>query len=89
MTFLPERAQSGVFGSVEGFGKSVIIAAGFTNVHWNLKQKCFVEEAKSISFSNMDDAEFRDVYERCKDVIWQLICRHVSQEEFKKNLMNF
>lgn len=87
--YLPERAQVGVFGSVEGFRKSVIIAAGFTNVYWNIRQKCFVEEAKSISFANMDEAEFRDLYERCKDVVWQLIGRYVSQEDFERNLANF
>lgn len=87
--YLPERAKTGVFGSVEGFRKSIIIAAGFTNAYWNIRQKCFVEEAKSISFSNMDDAEFRDVYERCKDVIWSLISKYVSIEDFESNLANF
>ena len=87
--YLPERAQTGVFGSVEGFRKSVIIAAGFTKVYWNIRQKTFVEEAKSISFSNMDDAEFRDVYEKCKDVIWSLISKYVSIEDFERNLANF
>lgn len=87
--YLPERAQTGVFGSVEGFRKSVTIAAGFTNVYWNIRQKCFVEEAKSISFASMDEAEFRDVYERCKDVIWQLISKYVTIEDFERNLANF
>lgn len=87
--YMPERAQTGVFGSVEGFRKSVIIAAGFTKVYWNIRQKTFVEEAKSISFSNMDDAEFRDVYEKCKDVIWSLISKYVSIEDFERNLANF
>lgn len=87
--YLPERAQSGVFKTVEGFRKSVIIAAGFTNVYWNIRERCFVEEAKSISFANMDDAEFRDLYGRCKDVIWQLISRYVTVEDFEKNLNNF
>lgn len=87
--YLPERAQTGVFGSVEGFRKSVIIAAGFTNTYWNIREKCFAQEAKSISFASMDETEFRDVYDRCKDVIWQLISRYVPQEVFKKNLTNF
>lgn len=87
--YLPERAQKGVFMTVEGFRKSVIIAAGFTNVYWNIREKCFVEEAKSISFANMDDAEFKDLYERCKDVIWQLISRYVSVDDFERNLSNF
>ena len=87
--YLPERAQKSVFGSAEGFRKSVIIAAGFSKVYWNIKQRSFVEEAESISFSNMDDAKFRDVYDRCKDVIFSLISKYVSQEEFERNLMNF
>lgn len=87
--YLPEKAQTGVFGSVEGFRKSVIIAAGFTKVYWNIRQRCFVEEAESISFNNMDDARFRDVYDRCKDVIFNLISRYVTKEDFERNLMNF
>ena len=87
--YLPEKAQTGVFGSVEGFRKSVIIAAGFTKVYWNIRQMCFVEEAESISFNNMDETKFRDVYDKCKDVIFQLISKYVTLEEFERNLMNF
>ncbi|MBR1698431.1 MAG: DUF1367 family protein [Bacteroidales bacterium] len=48
-----------------------------------------MEVPKSISFEKMDEAEFRDVYENVKTVIFSIIGRFVSQEEFEKNLAQF
>lgn len=87
--YIPGEIQDRYFKGVEGFRKSVLIAAGFTNVFYDIKRKAFVEEAASISFSNMDEGTFRDVYNRAKDVIFGLISRYVTIEEFEKNLMQF
>ena len=48
-----------------------------------------MEIPKSISFDNMDDAEFHDLYERVKDVIYNILGDYVSREEFEMNLINF
>ena len=87
--YIPGDVQDYYFKSVEGFRKSVLIAAGFTHVFWDIQRQSFIEEAESISFSNMDEARFKDVYERCKTVIFNLISKYVTEEDFEKNLSNF
>lgn len=87
--YLPGDVQDYYFKGVDGFRKSVLIAAGYTRVFYDIKRQTFVEEAESISFSNMDDAKFRDVYNRCKDVIFSLISKYVTMEEFENNLSRF
>ena len=87
--YIPGDVQSHYFPSVDAFRKSVLIAAGFVNRFWSVKHQCFLEEAESISFSSMDDARFREVYNGCKDVIFGIIGRYVTEEEFERNLINF
>ena len=87
--YLPGDIQDHYFKSVEGFRKSVLIAAGFTKVFYDIRRNAFLEEAESISFRNMDEAKFRDVYDRCKDVIFSLISKYVSIEDFEENLNRF
>jgi len=87
--YLPGAVQETYFKSIDGFRKSVLIAAGFTKVFWSVKHQCFLEEAESISFASMDDARFREVYSKCKDVIFGLISKYVTIEDFESNLANF
>ena len=87
--YLPGEIQDRYFKSSEGFRKSVIIAAGFTRVYYNIRKQSFEEEAESISFASMDEAKFRDVYDRCKDVIFSLISKYVTLKEFEQNLSQF
>ena len=44
---------------------------------------------KSISFDKMDEFAFRELYSRIKDVILTTFLKHISYEEFEKNLINF
>lgn len=87
--YLPGDVQDYYFKSVEGFRKSVLIAAGFTNVFYDIKRQTFLEEAESISFANMDETRFKEVYEGCKSVIFSLIGKYVTIEDFESNLLNF
>lgn len=86
--YLPESQTKG-FRTKENFRKYVEIAAGCCDVIYHPKYRDWVEVPKSISFDSMDEAEFRDVYGRVKDVIFSIIGRFVTQEEFERNLANF
>lgn len=86
--YLPESQTKG-FKTKENFRKYVEIAAGCCDVIYHPKFKDWVEVPKSIAFDKMDEAEFRDVYENVKSVIFSIIGRFVSQEEFERNLANF
>lgn len=84
--YLPESQTAG-FGTVELFRKWVEIQAGNCDI---LQTKTETYKLpRSISFEKMDEAEFSDLYERVKDVIWKLIGRYVSEEEFERNLSNY
>lgn len=87
-SLLPERTSNG-FRSLEGFRAYVTVAAGHYDLYYNLRLKEFVETPKSIAFDRMDEAEFEDLYERTKDVIWGLLSDKVTEEEFYNTLSNF
>jgi len=75
--------------SKEGFRKSVQIAAGACEKVWSIRRQEWVEDSISISFDKMDEIEFRELYNRVKDVIFSLIEGNVSEEEFIMNLGDF
>lgn len=87
-SLLPERTSNG-FRSLEGFRSYVIVAAGFYELYFNPRLKEFVEVPRSISFEKMDEVEFGELYDRSKDVIWSIIGRYVSEEDFERYLINF
>ena len=87
-SLLPERTSNG-FRSLEGFRSYVIVAAGFYELYFNPRLKEFVEVPRSISFEKMDEVEFGELYDRSKDVIWSIIGRYVSEEDFERCLINF
>lgn len=75
--------------SFEKFRKTVEIAAGICDTIYSIERREFIDIPKSISFDQMDDAEFRNVYNRVKDVLYKVFLRRISIEEFEKQLINF
>lgn len=86
--YLPERLVNH-FKNKENFRKYLIGAAGFTQPYFHPHLKEWLEIPKSISFESMDEAEFRDLYERVKDVVFLIIGKYVTREDFERNLANF
>lgn len=87
--FQLERSVEHFKNDMDIFRKTLEIAAGHCDIAYSIKRKEWIEQAKSISFDKMDEFEFRDLYERVKDVLYKHFLSHVSQEEFEKHLMNF
>lgn len=75
--------------SFEKFRKTVEIAAGICDTIYSIERREFIDIPKSISFDQMDEAEFRNVYNRVKDVLYKVFLRRISIEEFEKQLINF
>lgn len=75
--------------SFEKFRKTVEIAAGICDTIYSIERREFIDIPKSISFDQMDDAEFRNVYNRVKDVLYKVFLRRISIEDFEKQLINF
>lgn len=84
-----ERRQVFFKDDIERFRKSVEIAAGHCDIIYLLDRKEWVESPKSIAFEKMDEAAFSDLYEKVKRVLFAVFLRHITEEEFMKNLVNF
>lgn len=84
-----ERAIEHFHHNIKLFRKTVEVAAGWCEPIYSIDRKEWVEVPKSISFDKMDADEFEQLYERVKDVLFKYFLRHISVEEFEKNLINF
>ena len=86
--YLPEDVEKG-FRSKDAFRKYLTVAAGYYEPFFSPVRGEWLEIPKSIAFDNMDEAEFRDLYERVKDIIFTILGNYVTREEFESNLINF
>lgn len=84
-----ERTVEFFHHNPDAFRKTVEISAGHYELVYSIARREWVEQAKSIAFDKMDEAEFQDLYERVKDVLFSTFLRHVKEEEFMSNLANF
>lgn len=84
-----ERQTAFFKGSVEIFRKTMEMAAGHCERVYSIEHKEWRDVPKSIAFDKMDEAEFRGLYERVKDVLFATALRGVSEEEFINALTNF
>ena len=66
-----------------------MIAAGWYEPVYSIDKKEWTQNYKSIAFDKMDEAEFMDLYDNVKRVLFQTFLRHIDEEEFVKNLINF
>ena len=77
------------FKTVEQFRKTVEMSAGHCDLIFSIKRKEWIETPKSIAFDKMNALEFQTLYEAVKTVLYAIFLKHVTQEEFEKNLINF
>lgn len=82
-------AQRDFLKSRESFRKTVQIAAGYSEPVFNITKKEWQENAISISFDNMDELEFKELYENVRAVVFNVFLKHVSLSDFEKELINF
>lgn len=84
-----ERRAKMFQNSFDLFRQTVLLAAGISNRIWDVNGKKFIDIPKSISFSNMTQTEFDEVYNRCFDVLCSIFVSHVSRYELEVNFYNF
>lgn len=83
------ETQQQVFGNnKDKFRKSVEITAGHFEPVYSIEKKSYEHHAKSISFSKMDEFEFRELYNSVRHVLFNHVLS-VSAEEFERNLINY
>ena len=84
------EAQRGFFHeSVEAFRKTVEIAAGHYEPVYNVYRNEWFEVPKSIAFDKLTEAEFHELYEKVKTVIFQTFIPNVSRDEFEYAIKDF
>ena len=78
----PDRAHKGdeITKNFEQFREDVTILAGFFDRTFNLDGTMTLR-SKSISFANMDDAEFERVYSAVIDVLLQKVLRNYANRD--------
>lgn len=86
--YLNEK-ELATFKTKDNFRKYLEISAGHCDVIFHPILQEFIEIPKSISFGSMDNAEFSDLYQRVKDVIFSIIGNRVTREEFERILSDF
>lgn len=74
---------------VNCFRKTVEVAAGCCDRIYSITRREWIDIPKSISFEKMDELEFRELYDRVKDVLFKTFLTHISEKEFMSNLMNY
>lgn len=84
-----ERVTAHFHENPDGFRKTVEIAAGWYEPCYSIERREWVEIPKSIAFDKMDEAEFEELYERVKDVLFKYFLKHVTPEEFMGNLIDY
>ncbi|PWI34855.1 hypothetical protein DI392_00815 [Vibrio albus] len=62
------------------YREQIIILSGFRDVTFNLDGSVKVK-AKSISFSNMDEDEFKKLYSKVLDVTWERVLNSVFENK--------
>ena len=89
-SLLPEKTQNG-FRTIDAFRDSITVAAGFVDVFYDIGRRQYLERPKSWSFDSMDNAEFEELYERMKDVIWGILSTRIeiTRELFETYLSNY
>lgn len=84
-----ENTQKFFYGSMEAFRKTVEVAAGHSEKVYSIAHKEWIDVPKSIAFSKMDEIAFRELYERVKDVLFQVFLKNISEDEFMSNLIDY
>lgn len=84
-----ERSLEHFHNNIDVFRKTVELAAGWCEPVYSIERREWVEIPKSIAFDKMDNDEFTNLYERVKDVLFKYFLKHITVEEFEKNLINY
>lgn len=87
--YLNEQQREFFHDSVEAFRKTVEVAAGHFEPVYNVTRKEWVEVPKSIAFDKLTEADFHELYEKVKDVIFRTFIPNVNRDEFEYAIKDF
>lgn len=76
------------FRNIDNLRRYITINTGRYDLVPSLKGKP-IPQAKSISFKNMDDEDFKKLYSDSIDFVLKYFLKGISLEEFKNDILNF
>jgi hypothetical protein len=86
--FLPEHIQEGLKNK-DKMRESLQMTAGFSDTYFSIDKGEWLDRPKSISFESMKEEEFIELYERVKDVIFNVFKDYITEEIYIKALSDF
>lgn len=87
--YLSEEQRNFFHDNTDAFRKCVEVAAGNYEPVYNVKKREWTEVPKSIAFDKMSESDFSNLYERVKDVLFEMFLGSVNQEAFEQELKWF
>lgn len=87
--YLDESQRQFFHDEVERFRETVQVAAGHYESYYSLARQEWQQRPKSIAFDKMTESDFEMLYERVRDVIYQVFIPNVSKDAFEEELKNF
>lgn len=87
--YLLESQREFFKNNVECFRETVQVAAGHCETCYSVIRQEWLEFPKSISFESMTEDEFSSLYERVRDVIYQMFIPDINKKEFEEQLRFF
>lgn len=87
--FQDERSREFFGNSVDGFRKTLTIAAGYYESIYNVTRGEWQQTAKSIRFDRMSESEFGDLYQAVLNVICLHFLGNATEEEFNEIIRNY
>lgn len=84
-----EKATEFFHSNIQCFRKTIEIAAGWCEPVYNLARKQWEENAKSVSFDNMSQDEFDELYPKFRDVIVERFIKEDRVDEFMETIKDF
>jgi len=74
------------YNNIEHLRKDLIVSAGFYDLRYNI-EGVELQEPKSISFANMDQNEFQDLYSKIIDVVVNWL--GIEKQDILENINQF
>ena len=87
--YLTEQQRAFFKDDVDRFRETVQIAAGHYESCYSLARGEWFEKPKSIAFDKLTDAEFHELYEKVKNIIFQTFIPNVNKVEFEYAIKDF
>lgn len=87
--YLSEQQRAFFKDNVDAFRKTVEVAAGHYEPVYSVARQSWLEVPKSIAFDKLDEASFHELYNKVKDVLYNMFIPNINKEDFEYELRNY